>query len=102
MKLSLAIRDSEVVFSEKSNSVDFALENMEHLKVAELVDAMKAMEMEPGYLQYKTTETEKESTIKLRMSQRLGQMNIVSSPLDIVAMPALIYLTILAWIVIPA
>ena len=36
--LCISIRDSKVVFSGESYSVDFALENMEHLTVAELVD----------------------------------------------------------------
>ena len=55
--LCISIRDSQIVFSGESNSVDFASENMEHMTVAELVDAMKVMEMEPEELKYKTTET---------------------------------------------
>jgi hypothetical protein len=53
----LSIRGTQVVFSGEENSVILAKDNMEDMTVADLVQAMKAMDDEPEGLRYKTTET---------------------------------------------
>ena len=54
--LCLSVRGTQLVFSGEENSVMLAKENMEEMTVADLVEAMKAMDAVQENLKYRTTE----------------------------------------------
>ena len=79
----LSVRGSQVVFSGEENSVILAKENMEDMTVADLVEAMKAMDDEPEGLKYKTTETVVFPPMKVKFKGRRWNISAAREQLTI-------------------
>ena len=82
--LCLSVRGTQLVFSGEENSVMLAKENMEEMTVADLVEAMKAMDAVQEDLKYRTTEVVSFPPFMVKFRGRRWNIKIAREQLAII------------------